>query len=157
MRVQMTRYAIAMLLAATTMTVPALAQGVKTEGAVDTIVGSTVREQESTATADHARIVAAIDKAGETAAAVRKIDKVESVEIVFLPDAAAAEGGPPADIEARLKARKSDIDALRQEIEGNALLYYAIESKQIVMRDVLAIEIGDGQRVTVYAAGKPAG
>jgi len=116
-----------------------------------------VREQESTATADHARIVAAIDKAGETAAAVRKIDKVESVEIVFLPDAAAAEGGPPADIEARLKARKSDIDALRQEIEGNALLYYAIESKQIVMRDVLAIEIGDGQRVTVYAAGKPAG
>jgi hypothetical protein len=135
----------------------ALAQGLQTDGAIDAIVGSEVREQESTASADHGKIVEAIDRAGESAEAVRKVTDVRSVDIVFLPDAAVTEGGPPSEIEAKLKERESEITSLRQEIEGNALLFHAIDSRQVLMRDVLGIEIGDDKRVVVYAAAKPAG
>lgn len=135
----------------------ALAQGLQTEGAIDAIVGSEVREQESTASADHGKILEAIDKAAESAEAVRKVTDVRSVDIVFLPDAAATEGGPPSKIDAKLKEREADITTLRQEIEGNALLFHAIDSRQVLMRDVLGIEIGNDRRVVVYAAAKPAG
>ncbi|MDO9306396.1 MAG: hypothetical protein Q7T75_00825 [Mesorhizobium sp.] len=146
------------ILAVTTMSGgAAFAQGLQTEGAIDAIVGSEVREQESTARADRAKIVEAIDRAGESAEAVRKVTDVKSVDIVFLPDASVAEGGPPSEIEAKLKERETEVASLRQEIEGNALLFHAIDSRQVLMRDVLGIEIGDDKRVVVYAAAKPAG
>jgi len=135
----------------------ALAQGLQTEGAIDAIVGSEVREQESTATADHGKIVEAIDKAGASAEAVRKVTDVASVDIVFLSDATTDQGGPPADVRAKLTEREAEVASLRQEIEGNALLFHAIDSRQVLMRDVLAIEIGQDKRVVVYAAAKPAG
>lgn len=146
------------ILAVTTMSGgAAFAQGLQTEGAIDAIVGSEVREQESTDRADRAKIVEAIDRAGESAEAVRKVTDVKSVDIVFLPDASVAEGGPPSEIEAKLKERETEVASLRQEIEGNALLFHAIDSRQVLMRDVLGIEIGDDKRVVVYAAAKPAG
>lgn len=152
----MTRHAIHAALLAMILTGSAAAQGLDAKGAIDTIIGSEVHEQESSATADPGKIVAAIDKAQETANAVRKVTNVASVEIVFLTDSAATDGGPPAEIQAKLKERETEIGALRQEIEGNALLFHAIDSKQVLMRDVLAVEIDDDQRVVVYAAGKPA-
>lgn len=145
------------LLAAATAGGSAFAQGLDAEGAIDAIVGSEIREQESSASSDHGKIVDAIDRAGESAEAVRKVTDVRSVDIVFLPDAAATEGGPPSEIDAKLKERESEIASLRQEIEGNALLFHAIDSRQVLMRDVLAVEIGDDRRVVVYAAAKPAG
>ena len=135
----------------------ASAQGLDAEGAIDAIVGSEVREQESTASADHGKILAAIDNAAQSAEAVRKVTDVRSVDIVFLPDASVAEGGPPSEIETKLKERDSEITSLRQEIEGNALLFHAIDSRQVLIRDVLGIEFGDDRRVVVYAAAKPAG
>ncbi|MBX3567375.1 MAG: hypothetical protein KF914_04915 [Rhizobiaceae bacterium] len=154
----MLRPTIGVTLVATALAVGgALAQGLQTEGAIDAIVGSEVREQESTASADHGKILEAIDKAGENAEAVRKVTDVKSVDIVFLSDAAVTEGGPPSEIDAKLKERDAEITSLRQEIEGNALLFHAIDSRQVLMRDVLGIEIGDDKRVVVYAAAKPAG
>ena len=154
----MLRPTIGVALFATALAVGgAYAQGLQTEGAIDAIVGSEVREQESTASADHSKILEAIDNAAQSAEAVRKVTDVKSVDIVFLPDAAATEGGPPSEIEAKLKERDSEITSLRQEIEGNALLFHAIDSRQVLMRDVLGIEIGDDKRVVVYAAAKPAG
>jgi hypothetical protein len=152
----MTRHAIHAALLAMMLTGAAKAQGLNAEGAIDTIVGSEVYEQESSATADPSKIVAAIDKAQQTADAVRKVTTVASVEIVFLTDSAATDGGPPAAIQAKLKERQTEVGALRQELEGNALLFHAIDSKQVLMRDVLAVEIGTDQKVVVYAAGKPA-
>jgi len=152
----MLRLTLSAALLATTITMPAHAQGLDAEGAIDAIVGSQIHEQEASAQADTERVVKAIDKSRENADAVRKVTEVSEVEIVFLTDAAATEGGPPPEIADKLRERKSDVDALRQEIEGNALLYHAINSKQVLMRDVLALEIGDDRRVVVYAAAKPA-
>jgi hypothetical protein len=153
----MTRQIIHALLLTTITTVPAGAQGLDAEGAIDTIIGSEVSEQETTATADPAKVMSAIDKAGENADKVRKLTQANRVEIVFLSDSTASEGGPPPEIEAKLKERDAEVTQLRKELEGNALLYYAIDSRQVLMRDVLAIEIGDDQTVMIYAAAKPAG
>ena len=133
------------------------AQGLQQEGAIDAIVGSEVSEHESSSVADHDQLVEAIDKAGKTAETVRKVTDVSGIEIVFLSDAASSEGGPPPDIAEKLKEREREIEQLRQEIEGNALLYHAINSRQILIRDVLALSIGDDRKVMVYAAAKPAG
>lgn len=134
-----------------------LAQGINAPESVEAIVGSQVDEKEASAAADPARVVEAMEKARDNAAAVRKVTEVAAVEIIYLADAAATEGGPPAEIQAKLVQRQEDIEALRREIEGNALLYHAINSRQVLMRDILALEIDGDKHVTVYAAAKPAG
>lgn len=153
----MMRRIVPALIFTTLVTMPAAAQGLDAEGAIDTIIGSEVSEQETSATADPARVMAAIDKSVENADKVRKLTQANGVDIVFLADSTPGEGGPPPEIQAKLKERDQEVSQLRKELESNALLYYAIDSRQVMMRDVLAIEINDDQAIMVYAAAKPAG
>ena len=60
-----------------------------------------------------------------------------------------------AIIGSEVQEREQEISELRQEIEGNAMLFHAIDSRQILLRDVLAVEF-DGNAVVIYAAAKPA-
>jgi hypothetical protein len=128
---------------------PAFAQAVD-EAARDTIIG----EEEVAAAAEPQRVIAAIDRTPENIPAVRKTIRLDRVEIVFLADAAATEGGPPPEIAAKVEERKDEIAELRKELEGNAMLYHAIDSRQVLVRDVLAVEF-DGAGVLIYAAAKP--
>jgi hypothetical protein len=133
----------------------ALAQGLNDPAAVEKIIGSQVDEEQVSAEAEPQRIIAAIEKTPENIAAVRKASALDSVDIVFLPDASLTEGGPPPEIEAKIKANQDPIDALRGEIEGNAMIYHAINSRQIMPRDVLAVEFKEPARLIIYAAAKP--
>ena len=132
---------------------PAIAQALD-DSARETIIGSEVGEEQVEAAADPQRVIAAIEKTPENIPAVRKTIKLDKVEIVYLPDAAAAEGGPPPAIARKVEERKDEIAELRQEIEGNAMLYHAIDSRQVLLRDVLAVEFDD-TGVLIYAAAKP--
>ena len=97
-------------------------------------------------------------KTRDQIALVRKTSSLDKVDIVFLADAAATEGGPPPEIETKVKEHEADINELRQEIESNAMLFHAIDSRQILMRDVLAVEFQGQDAVVIYAAAqKPAG
>lgn len=133
------------------------AQGTDNKEAIDAIVGSKVEEAETRTATDAAKVIAAIDKAAEATELVRKVSKLDKVEIVFLTDAAATEGGPPPEIQAKVDERKAEIAELRKELEGNAMLFHAIDSRQILMQDVLAVAFDGEQSVTIYTAGKPAG
>jgi hypothetical protein len=145
-------FGVALLLSASA-TVPLSAQGLESEQAIDKIIGSEVQQEEQSAEADAGRIIAAIDKTVENTETVRKTSNLDKVDIVFLPDA--VDSGPPAEIEAKLKEREREIVLLRQELEGNAMLYHAINSRSVMMRDVLAIEFDGSTSVTIYAAAKP--
>lgn len=138
---------------------PAAAQqGTESKEAVDTIIGTEVQEEEAQASADAGKVIAAIEKTREQIALVRKTSKLDKVDIVFLADAAATEGGPPPEIETKVREHEADINELRQEIESNAMLFHAIDSRQILMRDVLAVEFQGQDAVVIYAAAqKPAG
>jgi hypothetical protein len=124
---------------------------------VDSIVGSTVKEDETTAAANEDKVIAAIDKTAENTGMVRKTSNVDQVDIVFLSDTARSEGGPPAKIAEKIVQHETEIAELRLEIEANALLYHAIDSRRVLIGDVLAVEFDDGaKKVVVYAAAKPA-
>ncbi|MET0599749.1 MAG: hypothetical protein ABWZ57_17985 [Mesorhizobium sp.] len=133
----------------------ASAQGLESKESVEKIVGTPV-EEETRPAADAGRILAAIDKTSENISAVRKVSDLDKVDIVFLPDAAATEGGPPPEIDAKVKEHQADVTALREEIEGNAMLFHAIDSRQILPRDILAVEFEGKSSVVIYAAAKPA-
>lgn len=153
------RAAAASLLCVLLVGGPAVAQqGTGNKDAIDTIVGTEVREEEAQASADAGKVIAAIEKTRDQIAIVRKTSKLDRVDIVFLADAAATEGGPPPEIETKVKEHEADIAELRQEIESNAMLFHAIDSRQILMRDVLAVEFRGEDAVVIYAAAqKPAG
>ena len=140
---------------------PAIAQqgqGTENSQAVDKIIGTEVQEEETQASSDAGRVIAAIDRTVENTAIVRKTSNLAKVDIVFLPDAARTEGGPPPEIEAKVKEREKEITELRKEIEGNAMLFHAIDSRQILPQDVLAVEFDDTNGVVIFAAAqKPAG
>lgn len=146
----------AALLLATLIPQPVLfAQGLDNKEAVDKIIGSDVQEEETQAAADPGKVIAAIEKTSDNIGMVRKTSKLDKVDIVFLTDAAITEGGPPPEIEAKVREHKAEVAELRGEIEGNAMLYHAIESRQVLIRDVLAVEFDDSNSVVIYAAAKP--
>lgn len=135
---------------------PASAQGLSSQKAVDGITGgSDIRQEEMTASSEEQKVLAAIDKASESTSAVRKLSAVKKIDIVFLADAAREEGGPQPKIERALKDHESEITELRQEVEANALLFHAIDSRRVMTRDILAVEFPDPESVVVYAAAKP--
>lgn len=150
-----------MLMLGGALAVPASGQGLDNQGmggskAVEGIVGdSAIKQEETTASAEEEKVLAAIDKTVENTSAVRKLSSARQVDIVFLADAVRTEGGPPPRIERKLKDHESDIAVLRQEVEANALLFHAVDSRRVMTKDILAVEFPDPQTVIVYAASKP--
>jgi hypothetical protein len=131
------------------------AQGLESTETINRIVGSEVKQEEAKTTDEAGKVNTAIDRTRENIDTVRKTSKLDKVDIVFLTDAARSEGGPPAAIESKLKQHQDDIAELRKEIEANALLFNAIESRRVLAQDVLAVEFGDPGKIVIYAAAKP--
>lgn len=131
------------------------AQGLESPETVKRIVGSEVKQEEANATAEAGNVNTAIDRTRENIGTVRKTSKLDNVEIVLLTDAARSEGGPPPVIESKLKQHRDDIAELRKEIEANALLFNAIESRRVLAQDVLAVEFDDPGKIVIYAVAKP--
>lgn len=149
--------ALAALLMSAVPTIAPHAQGLDAEGAIDAIVGTDVEEEATRADADADRVVAAIGKASESVSAIRKTIALDRLDIVFVEDAAITEGGPPDVVQQALDANAAAIAELRAELEGNAMLYHAVNSRQVLMRDVLAVEFADPRHVTIFvAAPEPA-
>ncbi len=148
--------AAAAFLAASAPNMPLLAQSLKSPETVEKIVGSEVKEEETQTALDADAIIAAIGQTVENTARVRKLTNLKSLDIVYVSDAAATEGGPPPEIAARLDEHKDEIKALRQEIEGNAMLYHALDSRQVQPANVLAIAFPDRDNAIIYAAAKRA-
>ena len=131
------------------------AQGLESPETVNRIVGSEVNREEANATAEARNVNTAIDRTRENIGTVRKTSKLDKVDIVFLTDAARSEGGPPPVIERKVKQHQDDIAELRKEIEANALLFNAIESRRVLAQDVIAVEFNDPGKIVIYAAAKP--
>jgi len=131
------------------------AQGLESPETVDRIVGSQVSEEETKTTAEIGKVSSAIDRTRDNISAVRKTSKLDKVDIVFLTDAARSEGGPPPVIENKVRQHKDDVAELRKEIEANALLFNAIDSRRVAAQDVLAVEFDDPGKIVIYAAAKP--
>ena len=144
-------FALAVLLA---WSGASLAQGLENPDAIDTIIGSEVKEEEAPANANPARLIAAIDASVENTAKIRKTSNLEKVDIVRLADAAGQ--AMPPEVDAKLKQREPEIAALRKELEGNAMLFHAIDSRSILLRDVVAVEFDDANGVIIYAMAGPA-
>jgi hypothetical protein len=131
------------------------AQGLESPETVDRIVGSQVSEEETKTTAEIGKVSSAIDRTRDNNGTVRKTSKLDKVDIVFLTDAARSEGGPPPVIENKVRQHQDDVAELRKEIEANALLYNAIDSRRLAAQDVLAVEFDDPGKIVIYAAAKP--
>ncbi|WP_052161126.1 hypothetical protein [Hoeflea sp. BAL378] len=150
------RFAAMVLLAASVQAAPVHAQGVTDQEAVDRIVGSQVNEEEVRSEAGDERVIAAIEKLSDNIDIVRKITALDRVDIVYMPDSSRIEGGPPEKIASKLSEHSETVATLRRELEGNALLYHAINSKNILVQDVLAIEFDGEKNLIIFAAAKPA-
>jgi hypothetical protein len=119
------------------------------------IVDSDIRQEETLSRTEAGKVITAIDRTRENIGMVRKTTKLDTVDIVFLTDAARSEGGPPPVIENKVKQHKDDVAELRQEIEANALLFNAIDSRRLLAEDVLAVAFDNPGRIVIYAAAKP--
>ncbi|MBC7281111.1 hypothetical protein [Hoeflea sp.] len=148
--------AFAAFLAASVHSLPLGAQGVVEQEVVDRIVGSEVNEEEVRSDAGDDRVIAAIENLSGNIDIVRKLTTLDRVDIIYMPDSSQIEGGPPPKIAAKLAEHSETVDNLRRELEGNALLYHAINSKDVLIKDVLAIEFDGEKNLVIFAAAKPA-
>ena len=133
--------------------VPLMAQGLETEGAVEAIVGSDVNTGQEDVAADEERIVASIEQTRDNIARVRRSFNVDGVQIIFLPDLNDQETA----VDAKMQEFASDIAELQSEIQGSAIFYHAINSRRVLVTDVVAIEFGEGNNATIFVAGSEPG
>ncbi|MCO5147501.1 MAG: hypothetical protein M9895_15140 [Aquamicrobium sp.] len=132
---------------------PLMAQGLNTEGTIDAIVGSDVNTNEEAVADDEDRIVAAIEKTPQNTGEVRRRFSIDRVDIVFLPDF----GDEETAVEAKAAEFESQITELRNEIQGSAIFYHALDSRSVLLNDVIALEFGDDNGVTIFVAGHEPG
>ncbi|WP_051469281.1 hypothetical protein [Chelativorans sp. J32] len=128
---------------------PPLAQGLQSQESIDAIVGSDVKTEETTKNAQVERILAAIEMTQDSAERVRKAFTVNALEIVFLPDLGKGSGA----IEKAIEEHEEDIEALRDSIEGSAMFYHAIDSREILLQDVVAVEFSSDDSATIFVTG----
>jgi len=130
------------------------AQGLDAQGTIDTIVGSDVETAEQAVASDAGRVVAAIEKSLDNAALVRKRFSIDNVRIVFLPDLDDDASAEEAMVKAAMEKFRGEITTLREAIQGSAIFYHAINSHSILLNDIVAVEFGDENDVTILVAGK---
>ncbi len=128
----------------------ALAQGLDSEGAIDAIVDSEVKTEELSATEESGRVVTAIDASLDNAQIVRRAFNINEVDIVFLPEIGEGDSG----ISEKRAENADQIVELQQAIEGSAIFYHAVNSRRILVRDIVAIEFENENRTaTIFVAG----
>lgn len=128
----------------------ATAQGLDSESAIDTIVGSDVTTAQENATARQGRIIAAIENASPAAREVRQKYSLDRVEIVFVPDVD-ADGTATAD---KLVEFEPQVQELRESIQSSAMFYHAVNSNSVMLTEVVAIEFDDNNGVTIFVNGE---
>ncbi len=141
-------FALALLMSAALPMAGLHAQGLDAEGAVEAIVGSDVKTGEVAIADEGERILAAIADVAASTAEVRKRFNLGEVSIVLLTDL--DEPGNP--VAAAIEENDEAIDALRVEIEGSAMFYHAIDSNNVLLQNVIAMEF-DGDDATIFAVG----
>jgi hypothetical protein len=142
--------ALAALIWVAAPAMPLMAQGLQADGAVETIVDAEIRTDRKTVDEEQSRIAAAIERSRENAAEIRKRFAVDEVEIVFVPELA----GEPSGLVGKIEQNDEAIGELRAAIEGSAIFFHAIDSRQVLLRDVVAVEFGDDDRITIFAAAE---
>lgn len=143
-------FALAAFVWAAAPAVPLMAQGLESEGAVETIIDAEVQTDEKTVGEEEKRIVAAIDKSQENAAEIRKRFAIDQVEIVFVPELSEGQSA----LDEKIQENDEAIKELQTAIEGSAIFFHAIDSHQVLLRDVVAVEFAENDRITIFAAGK---
>lgn len=138
--------AIAVLVGLLACGAPALAQGVDAEGAREKIIDAPVETGHVPVGSEDDRIAAAIGRSAASAQEIRKKFNIGKVEIVFV-DGLADEQSPLART---IAERADDIAQLRREIDGSAIFFHAVDSQQILVRDVVAVEFGENDDVTIF-------
>jgi hypothetical protein len=145
---------LAALLIAANPALPLLAQDLPsadpTERALDSIVDAPVAAEEKALSEEQQRIASAIANSRQNAARVRKLFNIEKLDIVFVPQLDG--GGSP--LSETIEKNNEAIEELRNAIEGSALVYHAIDSRSVLLRNVVGVEFGEGGDLTVFAAGK---
>lgn len=132
-------------------------QGLADPNTVDTIIGSDVQEHESKSQRVYDRVLEAIEMTTANTASIRKVWRLTSVDIVYLPEAAAIAGGPSGALLEKMLEHRSEIDQMRQEFAGNAMLFHAATSRQVQITDIVAVTFDGNDKVTVFAATVPPG
>jgi hypothetical protein len=140
--------ALAAFLVAAHPSMPLQAQGLENEKAIETIVDAPVATEEKTVAEEEGRIAEAIESSREHAAEIRKRISIDKLDIVFVPEL--AEDSSP--LGKAIEDNDEAIKELRIALEGSAMFYHAIDSRSVLLRDVVAVEFGEGNDVTVFAA-----
>ena len=152
MRILMSGYGIlapALLAASIVLSAPAAhAQGLDADGARDTIIGSDVQTGEVSVDDDPQRILQAIQNTGETIQEVRRRFNLGDVSIVLLNDMDTSDGPVAEAVEANREA----IDELRVALESSAMFFHAIDSRSVMLQNVLGLEFDD-EDVIIFAIG----
>ena len=128
---------------------PLLAQGLESEEAIDAIVGSDVKTQEADENSQTEQVIAAIENSMSSAESVRKAFSLDTLEIVFMPEKT-TDTSPVAEA---IAENEEAIETLRQSIEGSAMFYHAVDSRSILLRNIIAAEFAEDNTVTLFVRG----
>lgn len=136
--------------------IASFAQGLDAEETIKAIVGADVEMTEEAVAVDESRVIEAIENSLDNATEIRKRFSIDNVKIVFLPDfkqegeATAA----TAAVKAKMEEFSAEITALREAIHSSAIFFHAIDSRAVVLDDVVGVQFDKNNDVVILVAGR---
>ncbi len=130
----------------------AKAQGVDPEKALDQMFNGFVLVDRSKMDEEiRDDIIAAIGHSSKMAAEVRKLFKIDRMILVGVSDEVAT----VEPVKEAMAKNKEGLIELRQAVEGSALLYNMLESRGLLMSDLVAAEFLGESNIRLYVTGNP--
>ena len=127
-----------------------LAQTLDNEETIETIVGSEVDTEEQDAASVADRVREAINNTPQMVEKALMAFSLDELKIVFLSDIDNSE----INIDKLIAQHQSDITDLRKAIEGNAMFFHSVDSRAILLSDIVALEFDEDHRATIFVSGE---
>jgi hypothetical protein len=128
------------------------AQGVDPEKALDQMFdGSVLVDHSKTDDEIRDEVIAAIGHSSDMAEEVRKLFKIDRMILVGVSDEVAT----AEPVKEAMAKNEEGLIELRQAVEGSALLYNMLESRGLLMSDLVAAEFLGENNIRLYVTGNP--
>ncbi len=143
--------AILLALALGTASSAAMAQSFDNQDASETIAGSEISVDDTTASERLDALLAAIERVPEVTDRIKVMSDTNSIEVVYLSDAISSEA--PDELEQAIAENDERITGLQQALQASAIFYNALTSQGVNIPDVVAVDIVDERDAIIYVRG----
>jgi hypothetical protein len=117
------------------------------------IIGSEVTVGDSADDTEAGSLLASIESTAENADRVKLVWTIDKIDVVYVSEVLGET--PSEEIDAAIRENAAAAQELQRALEASAIFYNALESQDILLRDIVAVEFKSDTEIVIFVSGEP--